>query len=86
MNGYRAFGIESSAWRDGFEAGQRSAAALKEHDVTAEEAVLHIKKILDAFDEEYDNMNVVVQMRREADMMLDVLDKIRYIADQVKDR
>lgn len=86
MNGYRPFGIENSAWRDGFEAGKRSAAALKEQDVTAEEAVLHIKKILDAFDEEYDNMNAVVQMRREADMMFDVLDRVRYIVNEVRDR
>lgn len=85
MNGYSAFGIESSAWRSGFEAGKRAATALKEHDVTAEEAILHIKKILDAFDEEYDNMNAVIQMRKEANMMSEVIDKIRYIADEVKE-
>lgn len=36
--------------------------------MTAEEAILHIKKIVEAFNEEYNSMGVVEQMRHGGDM------------------
>lgn len=82
--GYSAFGIESSAWQSGFEAGKRSATALRGDDMTAEEALLHIEKVLNEFDEQHNSMGAVEQMRHESDLMATTLDKIRFFTNEVK--
>ena len=80
------FSPESSAWQNGYEAGIRKAThgtALKGHQMTAEEAILHIKKVVNAFFEEYDDMGIVEQMRHGGDMAENAMHDIRHIVDEV---
>lgn len=86
MNGYKPFGIESSAWQDGFEAGKRAQAAVKEYNMTPEEGILHIRKILDKAFEVYDDWGVVEQMRHEGELWNNAVHEIKDILNEVKTR
>lgn len=88
MNGCRPFSAESSAWQQGYEAGIRIAnhgggRTAVADQMTAEEAVLHVKKIVNSFNEEYDDMGVVEQMRHGGDLAEDALAQIKRILDEV---
>lgn len=56
----------------------------KEIEMTAEEAVLHIKKIVDAFNEEYNDMGVVEQMRHGGDMAEEAIRDIEHILNDTQ--
>lgn len=91
MNGFRPFGVEASAWQSGYEAGVRFAnhgggKNTAADEMTAEEGILHIQKIVQQYTDQHNEMGVVEQMRHEGDLWSACMDEIRYILTQVSDR
>lgn len=77
MNGYKMFGPESSAWRDGFESGKRFSEA-NNKTLTSDRAILHIKNIIEDFDKRYEEMDTVQKMRCEDEYLWPYIDDIRF--------
>lgn len=50
--------------------------------MTSEEAILHIKKIANAFDEEYEDMNIIEQIRHGGDLAENCMREIMKILEE----